>query len=229
MISINNLNVSYKKNEFVLENLTLEMEQNKIHGIVGLNGSGKTTLLNSIFGLKDIKEGEILFENKKLFKKQIAFLPTENHFYSYITAREYLNLFLNKNFDIEQWNLLFKLPLDKIIDTFSTGMKKKLAFLGILKQDKQVIILDEPFNGIDIETGRIIRSIIIKLKERNKTIIVTSHIIETLTNMCDYIHYLNDKKIEYSVEKNEFDKFEKEIFSTIEDKNKTILDDLIDN
>lgn len=227
MISINKLKVFYKKDEFVLDDLNLEIEQNKIHGIVGMNGSGKTTLLNSIFGLIDIYQGEILFENQKLLKKQIAFLPTENHFYSYITAREYLNLFSNKNFDLEQWNLLFKLPLDKIIDSFSTGMKKKLAFLGILKMDKPLIILDEPFNGIDMETGRIIRAIILKLKEKNKTIIVTSHIIETLTNMCDYIHYLNDKKIEYSVDKNDFNKFEEEIFSSIEDKNKTILDDLI--
>lgn len=227
MISINNLKVFYKKNEFVLDDLNLEIEQNKIHGIVGMNGSGKTTLLNSIFGLINIYQGEILFENQKLLKKQIAFLPTENHYYSYITAREYLNLFSNKEFDLEQWNLLFKLPLDKIIDSFSTGMKKKLAFLGILKMDKPLIILDEPFNGIDMETGRIIRAIILKLKEKNKTIIVTSHIIETLTNMCDYLHYLNDKKIEYSVDKNDFNKFEEEIFSSIEDKNKTILDDLI--
>lgn len=227
MISIKGLSISYKRNENVIEGLNLQMPENYIHGIVGLNGSGKTTLLNSIFGLKSHNEGEILFNNEKSSKKFIAYLPTENYFYSNITGREYLNLFKNKKFDIESWNSLFLLPLDKIIDTYSTGMKKKLALLGILKIDKPVIILDEPFNGLDIDTSRIIRSILLKLKEKGYTIIVTSHIIETLTNMCDYIHYLESGKIKYSRNKSEFKDFENEIFNSLENKNKELINELM--
>lgn len=203
------------------------MQENCIHGIVGLNGSGKTTLLNSIFGLKSHNEGEILFNNEKSSKKFIAYLPTENYFYSNITGREYLNLFKNKKFDIKRWNSLFVLPLDKIIDTYSTGMKKKLALLGVLKVDKPLMIFDEPFNGLDIETSRIIRSILLKLREKGYTIIVTSHIIETLTNMCDYIHYLESGKIKYSRKKSEFKYFENEIFNSLENKNKELINDLM--
>ena len=120
---------------------------------------------------------------------------------------------------MNEWNELFLLPLDAIIDDYSTGMKKKLAILGILKMDKPIMILDEPFNGLDIETCRIVRSLLLKMKESRKTIIVTSHIIETLTNLCDYIHYLEKGTIQFSRKKEQFPAFEKDLFESIENKN----------
>jgi len=228
MITIKNLNISYRKNEPVIDNLNLLLQDGMIHGIVGLNGAGKTTLLNSMFGLKNVDSGEVLNDGNKINKKSLAYLVTENFFYSNITGREYLNLFSNKEFDLEKWNLLFDLPLDHIIDGYSTGMKKKLALLGILKQDKPLLILDEPFNGIDIETCRIIRMILLRLKENGKTIIVTSHIIETLTNLCDFIHYLEKGKIKYSKDKEGFADFEREIFDKIENENIEIINQLFE-
>ncbi len=203
------------------------MNNGLIHGIVGLNGAGKTTLLNTLFGLKKTDEGGILFDNHKINKRTVAYLVTENFFYSNITGKEYLDLFKNYDFDIEQWNILFNLPLDKVIDGYSTGMKKKLALLGILKQDKPLMILDEPFNGLDIETVRIIRMILLRFKEKNKTIIITSHIIETLTNLCDYIHYLESGKIKYSIDKNGFAEFEQDVFKKIENENISLINNLI--
>ena len=228
MITIKNLNISYRKNEPVIDNLNLLIQDGMIHGIVGLNGAGKTTLLNSMFGLKKVDSGEILNDGNKINKKSLAYLVTENFFYANITGREYLNLFSNKEFDLEKWNLLFDLPLDHIIDGYSTGMKKKLALLGILKQDKPLLILDEPFNGIDIETCRIIRMILLRLKENAKTIIVTSHIIETLTNLCDFIHYLEKGKIKYSKDKTGFEDFEREIFDKIENENIELINQLFE-
>ena len=89
------------------------------------------------------------------------------------------------------------------------------------------MILDEPFNGLDIESGRIIRSILLKLKDKGKTIVITSHVIERLTNLCDYIHYLENGKIKFSIEKDDFEKFESEIFSSIENKNKALINELM--
>ena len=227
MITIKNLDISYQKNKKVIDSLNLTMEENTINGIVGLNGTGKTTLLNAIYGLKKIDSGTINLKETAITKREIAYLVTENFFYSNITGREYLSLFKNKQFNDDKWNELFLLPLNHIIDEYSSGMKKKLAIIGILKQDKPIIILDEPFNGLDIETSRIIRSILLRLKKKGKTIIITSHIIETLTNLCDYIHYLENGKIKYSREKNEFAEFEKEIFKTIETKNENLIIELI--
>ena len=204
MITIKDINFSYDRNSKVLDSLCLSLSENKIHGIVGLNGAGKTTLLNAIYGLLRVASGTISREGKNVTKKDMSYLVTENFFYSNITGREYLSLFKNQKFDSDKWNGLFSLPLDQIIDGYSTGMKKKLALLGILKQDKPLMILDEPFNGLDIETCRIIRSILLRLKDKGKTIIITSHIIETLTNLCDYIHYLENGTIKHSKEKHDF-------------------------
>ncbi|MDY0200000.1 MAG: ATP-binding cassette domain-containing protein, partial [Tenuifilaceae bacterium] len=223
MISIEKLNLSYGKTKRVIDSLDLVISENTINGVVGLNGSGKTTLLNAIYGLKSVESGTIKWQGEKITKKVISYLVTEPFFYSNITGNEYLSLFKNNSFDTNKWNELFHLPLNQIIDEYSTGMKKKLAILSVLKQDKPIIILDEPFNGLDIETCRIIRTIFLGLKEKGKTIIITSHIIETLTNLCDYIHFLEGGKILFSKEKNEFEEFEKELFQNLENKSAKLI------
>jgi ABC-2 type transport system ATP-binding protein len=208
-------------------NLTIEPDQ--IHGLVGLNGSGKTTLFNSIYGFIKSRKGSICWNEQPLLRGDVAFLETQNYFYSNITGREYLQLFTTENssFDLEIWQNLFKLPLDDLIENYSTGMKKKLAILGVLKLDKPIILLDEPFNGIDIETGRIIKVLLEKLKQRNKTIIVSSHILETLTNTCDYIHYLENKKIKATYDKGSLKNIEQDIFKELEKRTSELIDKAI--
>ena len=211
----------------MIKGLNLELETGQIHGIVGMNGSGKTTFLDNLFGLVKQSSGFTIFDDESLTKKEIAYLPTESYFYSNITGNEYLALFVNNTFDLENWNQLFDLPLNKVINQYSTGMKKKLALLGILKKDKTILILDEPFNGLDIETARIVRSILLKLRANGKTILVTSHILETLTNMCDQIHILENGKISQSRSKDEFEILSDEIFEKIEQGNRGLIDKLI--
>lgn len=207
----------------VLSDLSLEISSATINGIVGLNGAGKTTLLNAIYGLIKFETGSIKVDSEFISKRQIAFLETENYFYPGITGREHLEIFSNKKFDTAKWNKVFNLPLEGLIDEYSTGMRKKLAIMALLKLEKPVMILDEPFNGLDLETCRSIRSILLGLKDEGRTIIVTSHILETLTNMCDYIHYLESGKILYSRGSSDFSKLEEEIFGYIETKNEGII------
>jgi len=216
MLSINQLTVSYGK-KIVLEDLSVSFGAAQVHGLVGLNGSGKTTLLNTIYGFKKCVSGNITFNDMPIHRTDISFLETENNFYHKITGREYLRLF--KPFEKERdeaWNTLFKLPLDSIIDGYSSGMKRKLALMATLKQDKPIVILDEPFNGLDMEASRVLNILITRLQEKGHTIIVTSHILESLTGICDYIHYLNNRKIQFSRNKNEFDNIGSEMFSEME-------------
>ncbi len=228
MLIINNLWVGYGKNSDVIKDLNIRLGQNQIHGLVGLNGAGKTTLLNTIYGLIKQKNGVVLFNDNEISRKQIGFLETGSYFYSNITGKEYLSLFKNDDFDINEWNKLFDLPLNKLIENYSTGMKKKLALIGVLKLDKQMVILDEPFNGLDMETCRVLRMIVLKLKERRKTIIITSHILESLTNLCDEIHYLKDGAIKFSKSKNEYNMLEQEIFKDIDNQKNKLIDKLYD-
>jgi len=220
MLIIENLSVGYKKDINVLKGLSLKFNSNKVHGLVGLNGAGKTTLLNTIFGILKQSDGTIIFNDEKVTKKHICYLENENFFYSNITGAEYLSLFVNKDFDLNKWNTIFELPLNSLIENYSTGMKKKLALLGILKLEKPLVILDEPFNGLDLEACKVLQLIILRLREKNKLIIVTSHILESLTTICDEIHYLENGEIKFSKSDENFHNLETEIF---QDFNKTVL------
>jgi ABC-2 type transport system ATP-binding protein len=226
MITIENLHISYTTNQNVLMGLNLHLSEGEIHGIVGLNGAGKTTLLHAIAGYLKPDLGKISLKNEGKPMKTIAFLETENFFYAYLTGREYLQLFKNSTFNNDQWNELFGLPLDELIDHYSTGMKKKLAIMALMRQNKPILILDEPFNGLDIESSRMLRSLLLKISQK-KTIIITSHILETLTNLCDHIHYLEGGKIAFSSEKNDFHSIEKMIFQRIEEKHSATIETLI--
>lgn len=213
MITVDNLVVSYGDNS-VLEGLTLALPLSTVNGLVGMNGAGKTTLLNTMAGFLKPVTGTIHIQGRSLQRRDLAFMETDNYFYSNITGREYLGLFKTPPdaTDADDWNRLFRLPLDQVIDGYSSGMKRKLALVGVLRQNKPVVILDEPFNGLDLESSRILSLIVLRLKELGKTVLVTSHILGSLTVVCDYIHVLDKGKIVSSRDKEHFMDLEKEIF-----------------
>lgn len=229
MIRIENVSLSYGK-QIVIRDLFLEIPEARVQGLVGLNGSGKTTLIKAVYGLKTLSKGKMSFRDEPLQRKDIAYLETDPFFYSNITGREYLRLFClkNKAFDLEGWNNLFELPLDRFIEEYSTGMKKKLAFMGIVALNRTIMILDEPFNGIDLETTQKLKIIIKALREKGKTILLTSHILESLTSICDAISYLQDQKISYTFERAEFAGMEDKIFKNFNVENEGIVRRLLE-
>ena len=102
-----------------------------------------------------------------------------------------------------------------LVENYSTGMKKKLALLGVLKQNQPIFILDEPFNGLDLETNKIHEIIITTLGKKDKTIFVSSHIIEPLLSICDKIHLLENGNFITTFDKNEFDKIDDILFGKL--------------
>lgn len=231
MLEVKGLTVSYEKGATVIENLQLVLEPGKIHGIVGLNGSGKTSLLNAMYGLIPKKNGAISWNSQPATSQQMAYLETHNFFYAKITGQEYLQLFQLKNpqFDINQWNNVFELPLQKLVENYSTGMKKKLAFLGVLALNRPVLILDEPYNGVDLESYTKMQTILQKLAQQGKAILITSHIFESLTSVCDQISFLQNKKIERMFVKEEFDQLAQEVFSLLDQQSSHLINNLLDN
>lgn len=228
MININRLSISYGKIK-VLENLNVDFEKGGIHGIAGLNGAGKTTLFNAIYGFIKCKPGSILINQQSRNRKYIAYLEAQHFFYSNLTGNDYLWLFPDGNarFDIEKWNQLLHLPLQDLIETYSTGMKKKLALLALLKQDKAYYLFDEPFNGLDLEATQILKIIIKQLKSKNKTVLISSHIWETLTAVCDKIYFLNRGSFEFCKTADKFDELEAHIFNSINQKGQQFISELI--
>lgn len=211
MIEIANLYKSFGSKE-VLSDVNLRFDAGKVYGIVGENGAGKTTLFRSIAGM-EVFEGEIKSDLSPL-KNHLGFLTTEPWFMSKITGKEYIQLLCNArqvyDLDIEARNV-FDLPLNQYASTYSTGMKKKLALTAILLQNNQYFILDEPFNGVDIQSNLLITEIILKLKSLNKTVLLSSHIFSTLHETCDEIHVLSKGKITRSVLKPDFEKLGEEM------------------
>jgi len=204
MIKTTSLTKSFGKN-IVLENINISFEPGKVYGIVGKNGAGKTTLFNCLLRLEN-HSGSIE-STLGTIKNITGYLPTDPYFLSHITGKEYLKLMSNaRNININNFKErnIFNLPLNQYAETYSTGMKKKLALTGILIQKNDVFILDEPFNGVDIESNILINQIIKRLKELNKTIILSSHIFSTLKDNCDILYYLENNSIAEGIKKDDF-------------------------
>lgn len=203
MLEIENVSVSFK-NKQVLKNLNLQIKPGEVIGVLGKNGAGKTTLFEVIYNNVE-HEGKVIFQNKQLKRESVAFLESENYFYPYITGEEYLDYFA-KDKESRKQELVdeFKLPLEKFVQYYSTGMKKKIALIGMLMLDKPIAILDEPFNGVDFEGVHVLYDIIKELKNENKIVIISSHIIETLFHTSDKIAILQDGEIKEIIEKENF-------------------------
>ncbi len=229
MLTIRNLHLRYEKEAEVLRGVNLTLEAGMTHGLVGLNGSGKTTLLNTLYAFLHPQEGALLWNNDPLRRKDIAYLEADNFFYTYMTGREYLRLFPAgaAAFPMDEWQQLFALPLDEVTETYSTGMKKRLALLAVIKQDKPILILDEPFNGLDLEGAHLLLLILDRLHARGKTILITSHIFETLTGCCQYIHHLHEGVIARSYNRYAFHVLQANLRQTVEDRSRQALDGLL--
>lgn len=204
MIRIEGLTKQYGASK-VLDGVNLSFESGMVYGIVGANGAGKTTLFKCIAGLEEF-EGTIKSEHEKL-KNHIGFLPTDPYYLSRMTGREYIQLVCtarkNRVTDIDDRNV-FDLPLDQYASTYSTGMKKKLALIAILIQGFDIFILDEPFNGVDLHGNLLMTEIIRKLSTLGKTILISSHILSTLTDTCDEIYIFEQGLVARKVEREQF-------------------------
>lgn len=207
MLEINNLNKKYST-QTVLNNITIKCDKQVI-GFVGNNGSGKTTLFKCIAGIEKYN-GIIVQPVAK--ENKIGLLLTEPYFMPYITGYEYLLLLCKarniKTSDFEKANL-FKLPLNQYAHNYSTGMKKKLALTGVLLQQNEYYILDEPYNGVDMQGCQMIMAIIEKIKTMGHSIIISSHILETLTQVCDTIFVIDNGYITDQIQQQHFEQFAK--------------------
>jgi ABC-2 type transport system ATP-binding protein len=228
MISIQDLSVRFAEKQ-VLHNISIEFEKGAIHGIVGLNGAGKTTFFNVLAKLLPAGNSLLKLDGKLISVKDTTYLETVNYFYPGITGNEYLKIFkqTNTGFKLAVLQDYFKLPLDDLIESYSTGMKKKLALLAVLKQDKPIYILDEPFNGLDLEANKILEIIIPLLKQKGKTVFISSHILDPLLTCCDKIHLLKEGIFVKTFDKTTFAQIDAALFDDLRSQAKQAISQAI--
>ena len=201
MIRIENLSKKYDK-ENVLDNLSCTIKDGSIYGLVGSNGAGKSTLLRLINGIFLPDGGEILIDEEPVFenesiKQKLVFVPDDLFFYpSYTlldTAKYYQAMY--KNFDMEylkKLSKLLKLDLNRKINTFSKGMKRQCAIICALATRCKYIFLDETFDGLDPVIRNTIKKLIAKQMDEDKTtIVMTSHNLRELEDICDNLGLLH--------------------------------------
>jgi ABC-2 type transport system ATP-binding protein len=189
MLEIIDLHKAYGPHQ-VLRGVSLAVQPGSIHGLIGANGAGKTTLINCLYGLENDFSGTVRDNaTDRLVRETTGLVPYEPYFYPRITGREYVAFCLQARRqpvpDLRGWNQVLELPLDQYATEYSAGMKKKLALLAVLVQDFTYLILDEPFNGLDLEANLLLKQILRQLRSRGTGILLTSHILGTLTEVAD--------------------------------------------
>jgi len=192
-------NVTKKFGNFTAVNdLTLNVPKGSIYGFIGPNGSGKTTTLRMLMNIIYQDSGDISIFGEKYrqsFKDRIGYLPEERGLYKSMKIRELLYFFSRlkngKNIKAETDNWLKKLSLydwrDEKVETLSKGMSQKIQFIASVISSPELIILDEPFSGLDPVNRDVMKDAVLGLKESGKTVIFSTHDMDIAEKMCDYV------------------------------------------
>ncbi len=207
-IEINNL-TKIIKGKCVLNNISLELEQGKIHGFFGRNGSGKTMLFRAVCGLIKPTSGEISVQKKKLhqdisFPQSLGVLIETPGFWSAYTGFENLKLLASIKNEIDTQeikNSILRVGLDPNMKSpykkYSLGMKQRLGIAQAIMEKPDLIVLDEPTNALDEEAVTMVRNILIEEKQRGATILIASHNKEDINLLSDHKYYMNDGSLSY--------------------------------
>lgn len=207
LIEVKNVQKSYK-GLTIFQDIDLTIEKGKIYGIVGPNGSGKSVLFKLICGFVRPDHGEILIEGEYLhkditFPKNFGIIIDRPGYLGNKTGFENLKslaMIQNKIDDeqiIKTMNLVGLQPTaEQKVRKYSLGMKQKLALAQAFMENQEVLILDEPFNALDFESVKKLRSLLLNFKKEGKTIIMTSHNQEDIDLLCDEVYRINKFKLE---------------------------------
>ncbi len=216
MLEIINLSKKHGEKE-VLRNISFTIKKGQIVSIIGNNGSGKTTLFKLILNLLEKDNGKIVFEKKNIENQKIGYLPEQRSLYQDCTVWQHLKLITginkieNEKEQIENW--LYKMELyehkDKKVYTLSKGNQQKLALIVCLIKKPEIVVMDEPFTGLDHENIAIFLREIKQMKKENRIVLISSHIYQPINQICDRYICINKARIKLDIKKEDLIKEEK--------------------
>lgn len=213
MLEIKNFSKSYDGGKtFAVKNLNLQVNKGEIVAFIGHNGSGKSTTIKAIAGIINFDEGQILVdgidvkENALEVKKIIGYLPETIELYQYLTGYKFLNFVADvfaltkeqKQERIQKYAKLFKMQdaLHSAIETYSHGMKQKMAVIALLIHNPKLILLDEPFFGLDPQSTFDFKQIMKQLVSEGASIFYSTHVLDTAEKVASHIVLINKGQIQ---------------------------------
>lgn len=211
MIEIKNVSKTYNGKKKVLKNISFKIEGGEIFAFIGHNGAGKTTMIKCIMGILDFEEGDILVDNKSIkeepleCKRIMAYVADNPDLYENMKAIDFINYICDMyevSEDIRRENTLkyakiFEIEdkLNDDISSFSHGMKQKIALIAALAHDPKVLIMDEPFVGLDPKAVYDMKEIMRDMAKDGKTIFFSTHILDVAEKLCDRVAIIKDGTI----------------------------------
>jgi ABC-2 type transport system ATP-binding protein len=217
MLQIINLSKSYEGKKAV-DNLSLEVEAGDIYGFIGHNGAGKTTTLKAISGILDFEEGDIIIDGISVkkdalsCKKKMAYIPDNPDIYEHLTGMEFLK-FIGDIYEvqkservlrIERYGKEFELlsALSDPIASYSHGMKQKLVLMSAFLHKPRLLLLDEPFVGLDPSASHTLKNLMKELCSEGSAIFFSTHVLEVAEKLCNKIAVIKGGKLIESGETN---------------------------
>ena len=208
MLKINNLTKHYKGSDKGVNNVTLHIDKGDIYAFIGHNGAGKTTTLKCVTGIHDFDEGDILIDGISLrdnpleCKRRFAYIPDNPDLYEYLTGIQYLNFIADifkvsvtdREDRIKKYAEEFEIleALGDLISTYSHGMKQKLAIISALIHEPKLLILDEPFVGLDPQATVILKGIMKKICEAGGAVFFSTHVLDVAERLCNKVAIIKD-------------------------------------
>ena len=210
MLRIEHLTKKYGEKKAV-DDLSLHIEKGEIYGFIGHNGAGKTTTIKSVVGILDFDEGEIFIDGKSVkkdsleCKRVIAYIPDNPDLYEFMSGLQYLN-FISDIFGVEEkdrkeriekYSTAFEIKEDLAspISSYSHGMKQKLTIISALVHDPKLIIMDEPFVGLDPIASHLLKDIMREKCNEGGAIFFSTHVLEVAEKLCDKIAIIKGGKL----------------------------------
>ena len=210
MLKIDHLTKTYGEKKAV-DDLSLHIRPGEIYGFIGHNGAGKTTTLKSCCGIARFDSGEVYVGGRSIrddpmgCKKQIAYIPDNPDLYEFMTGIQYLNFVADifevgaadRKYRIRRYADAFELTEDlaQPISAYSHGMKQKLAIISALVHQPKLVIMDEPFVGLDPKASHLLKSVMRELCDKGSAIFFSTHVLEVAEKLCDKVAIIKAGKL----------------------------------
>ena len=211
MIEIKNVSKTYNGEKKAIKNISFDIKDGEIFAFIGHNGAGKTTMIKSLVGILDFEEADILINNNSIKKDPIncklemAYVPDNPDLYENMTAIDFINFICDmykidievRKENIKKYASMFEIEdkLNNDISSFSHGMKQKVALIAALAHNPNVLIMDEPFVGLDPKAVFDIKNIMKQMTKEGKTIFFSTHILDVAEKLCDRVAIIKNGEI----------------------------------